>query len=667
MSVEADRTRGPSGIGTQLTYIPALDGIRAVSIIGIMANHGGFGWAAGGVISVNVFFVLSGFLITRLLLKEWVRSGTIRLRAFWARRARRLLPALLVLLGGIAVYGWLFAPGGTQASLRADGLSTLLYVGNWHQIIAGQSYFAHVSAPSPLLHTWTLAIEEQFYLVWPLLTLLVLKLWRSTRVLLAVTLAGVLASATEMAVLYHPGMDPSRLYYGTDTRAQDILMGAVAAIVVHHLRIGEPTDGPRGWWASRSTPDRPRPWASVLAGVAAAVFVVEWILIGGDSGLVYRGGFLLADALVALIILGVSLAPRGLPARALSVAPLVYVGRISYGLYLWHWPIFLVLDESRTGLTGWSLFGLRCVVTFGFALMSWYLVETPIRQMKFSRARSWTMVPAGVAVVTAALFVGTATSGAASVNILAGPVDAGASEAAYNIAAFPTTGHRVPVLFVGDSLALTVAYWLAPFGAQFGVTVGGRPMSGCGIATPGPYFEHGAPFTPFAPCNQWQTRWQSAITELHPKVAVVVLGWWETMDQRWDGQWEHLGDPAFDTHEVDQLEDAVTILHRGGAKVVLATAPYFDSGEQLDGQPWPEDAPARVNTLNRLMKVVAARHPGVVTVFPLNRYLDPDGHFTWKIDGKVMRMGDGVHTTQAAGVLLAPKLLPELAALGKSH
>ena len=185
--------------GPRLTYMPALDGIRAVSILGIMANHGGLGWAAGGIISVNVFFVLSGFLITTLLVKEWTQTATVRLRAFWARRARRLLPALFVLVGGIGLYALFFAPNGNQSLLRGDGLATLLYVGNWHQILTGQSYFAQVSAPSPLLHTWTLAIEEQFYLIWPLVVLGLLKLTRRPKSVLIVAVVGALASATEMA------------------------------------------------------------------------------------------------------------------------------------------------------------------------------------------------------------------------------------------------------------------------------------------------------------------------------------------------------------------------------------------------------------------------------------------------------------------------------------
>ncbi len=275
----------PLGVGTQLTYMPALDGIRAVSILGIMANHGGFGWATGGIISVNVFFVLSGFLITLLLMKEWTRSGTIRLRAFWARRARRLLPALFVLLGAIGLYALLFAPGGTQGSIRADGLSTLLYFSNWHEILANHSYFAQVSAPSPLLHTWTLAIEEQFYLVWPIVVICVLKLSRSPRVLFLVAALGVLASAAEMALLFHPGNDPSRIYYGTDTRAQDILTGAALGILLYS----------RQSVSSR----RARAACSWMVMLAAAVFVWEWTRINGSPDIPYRGGFLLANVMVA--------------------------------------------------------------------------------------------------------------------------------------------------------------------------------------------------------------------------------------------------------------------------------------------------------------------------------------------------------------------------------
>src|SRR5580700_4188922 len=288
---DTDKGDTSSEAAGRLSYMPALDGVRALSILGIMANHGGFAWAAGGVISVNVFFVLSGFLITLLLMKEWARSGTIRLRHFWARRARRLLPALFILLAAIGLYIVYFAPSGSQSALRGDALSTLLYFANWHQIFTGQSYFAQVaagSAPSPLLHTWTLAIEEQFYLVWPILAVVILKVSRSRWVLLAVAVAGTLASAIEMAVLFHPHMDPSRIYWGTDTRAQDLLTGAVLGILLFRQ--------------PKVTTERARIACSSMVAVAVLVFGFEWASINTFTDFPYRGGFLLADVLVALVI-----------------------------------------------------------------------------------------------------------------------------------------------------------------------------------------------------------------------------------------------------------------------------------------------------------------------------------------------------------------------------
>ncbi|HLH28709.1 MAG TPA: acyltransferase family protein, partial [Acidimicrobiales bacterium] len=618
------------------------------SILGIMANHGGFGWAGGGVISVNVFFVLSGFLITMLLLKEWGRSGTIRLRAFWARRARRLLPALFVLLGGIGLYATFFAPDGTQSLLRGDGIATLFYVANWHEIVSNQSYFAQVSAPSPLLHTWTLAIEEQFYLVWPLVVLGVLRLARSRRALFVVATAGVLASAAEMALLFHTGGDPSRIYYGTDTRAQDILTGAAMAILLE----GRP--------AARGRRAKAR--FSALAAGAAAVFVLQWEWVNASRDMVFRGGFLLADVMVALVICGVTMAPGGIPARALGVRPLAYVGRISYGLYLWHWPVFLVVDQARTGLAGYPLFGLRLAVTFLLAVVSWYVVETPVRQMTFSGWRSWSWVPVGAAGAAGVLFVTTSTAGAAA-NVFVPHDQVRAQVETYEHAPFPGGEGAGRVLFVGDSLSLTVGFWLTPYADRYHLVLRGRPLDGCGLVTAEPHDLHGQPTYPLAPCARWPSIWASDVATLRPQVVVLVVGWWETMDRWYQGRWQHLGDPAFDAYERAQLEEAVSVLGSAGARVAITTAPYFDSGEQPDGRPWDEDDPGRVDLLNRIVLSVAAEHRHLVTVIPLNRYLDPGGRFRQRIDGQVMRFGDGVHTTEAAGTYLAPKLLPQLASL----
>ena len=214
-------------------------------------------------------------------------------------------------------------------------------------------------------------------------------------------------------------------------------------------------------------------------------------------------------------------------------------------------------------------------------------------------------------------------------------------------------------------MSLTVGFWMSPYEARYGLVMRGRPLDGCGLATTVPYDLHGTPTYPLAPCAQWPSIWRSEVKDLHPQVVALVFGWWDAMDRMYQGTWQHLGDPAFDAYERTQIEKAVSVLDSAGAHVALMTSPFYDSGEQLGGQPWDEDAPARVDLLNTMIESVAAMHPGTVSVVPLNRYLDPDGRFTWKIDGKMMRFADGVHTTEAAGTYLAPKILPQLLSMGR--
>ncbi len=363
------------------------------------------------------------------------------------------------------------------------------------------------------------------------------------------TVLAVLASAAEMALLFHPGTDPSRIYYGTDTRAQDILTGAAAAILMSG----------RAPLSSR----RAKLGASWIAVVGAAIFAWEWSMIEGNSALPYRGGFLLADVMVVFVIYGVTMAPAGIPARVLSFGPLRFVGQVSYGLYLWHWPVFLVLTEARTGLGGWSLFLVRCMVTFVIAVASWYLVETPVRQMTFGSWRSWAWVPVG-AVAAAAVLMVTTVSSAGADNIFLSPKAEKSRLNAYESAPFLQNHTRLRVLVVGDSLSLTVGFWIAQYDGQYAVTLRGRPLDGCGLATAVPYDLHGTPTYPFAPCANWPRIWQKEVDQLRPDVVMLTLGWWETMDRMYEGRWQHLGDPDFDNYEISQLEKAVTVLEFWG-------------------------------------------------------------------------------------------------------
>jgi peptidoglycan/LPS O-acetylase OafA/YrhL len=227
-SMTAQDTAG----GTGFAYRPALDGLRAVSVAAVVAYHLDYGWAGGGFLGVDVFFVLSGYLISSLLLSEWARRGRIDLRAFWARRARRLLPAVFLLLLALAAYAAIAAPADQLDRLRGDALATLLYVQNWWLILQGQSYFDLYAAPSPLRHAWSLAIEEQFYLLWPLVVFAALRgRGESRRPILLTCLLGTFASAAWMWACFDP-VDPSRAYYGTGARAQTLLVGALLAVAL---------------------------------------------------------------------------------------------------------------------------------------------------------------------------------------------------------------------------------------------------------------------------------------------------------------------------------------------------------------------------------------------------------------------------------------------------
>ena len=373
MPWKLDRGRAAGEMG----YLPGLDGLRALAIIGVLLYHAGIDWLPGGFLGVDVFFVISGFLITSLILEEYDRSGRIDFKRFYLGRARRLLPAVVVLLivVGISV---LFVYQDALSAFRQDALATIFYVNNWWYVLVDQSYFESMGRPPLLKHLWSLSVEEQFYLIWPVVALLLVRsggrpLVRRIALLLAV------ASTVWMAVIairngYPVDADPSRAYFGTDSHSMGLLVGAALATV---------------WRPGRLSTHIPRGTQVIVTGtgiVALAVVVAFYLFVGEFTPWLYRGGFL-ALAFFTTVLIAAVTHPASVLGPALGVGVLRYLGRRSYGIYLWHWPIFMV---TRPGIdVPWSepvAFAARLALTLGIAELSYRLVEMPIRRGALGRA-----------------------------------------------------------------------------------------------------------------------------------------------------------------------------------------------------------------------------------------------------------------------------------------
>jgi peptidoglycan/LPS O-acetylase OafA/YrhL len=764
--------------GGAFAYRPALDGMRALAVIAVLLFHAGVPGISGGFLGVDAFFVLSGFLITSLLLAEHRSRGRIDLRRFWLRRARRLLPALLTVLLATVIAGRFLLDADALGLLRTDAYAALAYVANWRMIFRGTGYVAATAAPSPLQHTWSLGIEEQFYVLWPLLVA-GLTLWlaaRRARVLLVVACcAGAGLSAVLCARLYHPD-DIGRAYYGTDTRAQALLIGAALAAVValgdaaaakhgnrsaafvtagteHESRAAgiAALDGAAAPWGKGRAvgiaavdgaaapgregravgiaavggvtgpagegravgmaaagdaggPERESPAASVTAvpGVAgsenrgrvaravlgaaglvgAAVTAWLWHAASDEDAWLYRGGLTVAALSTALVLAAVVLSPRSPLARLLGVAPLVWLGRISYGVYLWHWPLFTFVTSDATGLSRWPLLTVRLVATLAIAIVSYHLIERPIRHGALGRhlprrvPAAVTATAFGAAVLVTAISTATppplpATAAAPVVISTAVPrasVDSGVPNATVQRAPAPihrpgrpaNAGPEPRVTFLGDSVSWVIGDYLPE---HPGMWTSNRAVQGCGIATLPDILQQGTGHTNYPGCTSWRGRWQKGIDADNPDVAVIELNRWELMDRNYHGRYQHVGDPDYDKYLTTQLDDAIRIAGSRGAAVVLLTAAYTHRTERPDGSLYPEDQPARVDAWNSLLGAEAARNPQRVTLLDLNPVVCPDGVFTWKINGLRIR-GDGLHYTPAAVQrIIAPWLLPKLAAV----
>ena len=376
-------------------YIPALDGLRTLAVAAVVLYHLGLGWAQGGMIGVTVFFVLSGYLITRILVREFIGTGRIDLARFWVRRTRRLLPLVVTVIVATAALCTVFNHV-MLTKMRGDILPSLLFFNNWWQILHNVSYFNAVGDPSPLTHFWSLAIEEQFYLIWPLLLMIVMGIGMKRKLIRRGILVLSAVSALAMALLYNPTVDPSRVYYGTDTRVFSLLLGAWLAFVSdRELSAPMVLQKLEGFSAripaigavagALPAPLRRAP-LDVLGGIGMIGLVLMVAFTNGYSAFPYYGGTLLCSLLAAGVIAACS-RPESYLGRLLSCTPLVWLGQRSYGIYLWHYPLLLLMNPvADVTEKPWWMLVIQVAVVVAVSALSYHFIETPFRHGALGRA-----------------------------------------------------------------------------------------------------------------------------------------------------------------------------------------------------------------------------------------------------------------------------------------
>ncbi len=638
-------------------HITALDGMRGIAVLLVLCFHFKLGPFHGGFVGVTVFFTLSGFLICSRTLSEVGRSGGFRMLDFFERRVRRLAPAAILCILAVVICASAFGTREQHAAVPGDAIAALANVANWRFLVHGTSYTDLFAAPSPLNHFWSLAIEEQFYLVFPVIVFLVLKLPRRLRV---ISIALIVSAALEWSA--HVGSTAAsfnRFYYGTDARMAELLIGVVAALALSYWQVSVPRPAGRQRFA-----------VTLLAAAGLATIVAGAVVYRNGGANYQHGGAFIIGLATALLIIGGLEGSNGV-ARLCSVRPLVWVGKVSYGAYLYHWPIFALSGKHWGPLHGTSLGVAQLTLSLVLAGLSFRYLEAPIQQRRFAPSgrgllKGWTRALAGAAVVTVALaFLNPAHGAPAFSRTASGlaiparaAVKPGAVVARNNAAIRP-----LRVLVTGDSTSQVIANALVGYQNRYpkALQVLDLSLPGCPV-TPVDRIRNyqGESGQNVTLCGGWRQTFGRQIAAFKPDVSAVFLSVMEQTDQRTDSTgWDNLLDPPFRAHQISEFAAFAKLLNSTGAPVVWADAPYIKFQQDL---PWVSDSQQRTDVLNAMYRDLAAANPEIHLISYASHLNRPDH----TVDTQVRP--DGVHMNQYAAEHLAYTwLLPLLERYKPKH
>ncbi len=664
----------PAGGPTErrkMPYLPALDGLRGVGIMVVLFWHAHVSWLSDGALFVlETFFVLSGFLITSLFLVERHNTGRISLKRFWHRRARRLLPAFIPLFVLVTLYSVFTASPFELDRIRGDGVTSAMYVSNWWFIFSGQSYFEGFAAPSPFRHTWSLSVEEQFYLLIAVAVFLAFRKWGPYRKgYMWIAFAGGAASAIWMAILFRfgqlttegyapmgidpeslphwaqvffnmvPGNDMSRLYFGTDTRLQGSLIGVATAFLVNRIDL---------------TKVKQRTF-EILAVIGIGGQIFGWLAIQGE-GLtwLYTGGFFVWDLIVAAGIVAM-MAPR--PTRigaGLSWKPLVWLGGLSYSIYVLHWPVYVWLDGLfSTTMSFVPLVILKLAVTFVVSYLSFRFWENPIRFKGLPTAGKKIAMTV-TAVVVAIAFLASTTIGAESGEDV--QVD-------LNLMA----DGRVPMMMAGDSMPQVMWQHLnGRADKDAGIALWPSTILGCGLGE-GDVYLRGQATPRNDECRTWPELYQTNVNQIRPAATILLAFGWDLYDRRFEDAAGNkvdvkVGTPEWNQIYGDTVQQAIDILSSQGGKVIIVTVPCVDLDAPTPQHPTYEEVaePHRVQAMNDLLRQKVAENPTKATLFDLNALLCPDGSTFQAFAGDTLLSTDGFHFTPEGSQIVWQSMLPTI-------